>query len=340
MNGINFQQLYLLPLFWLLPVILCLFLYAYKRRKQCIKQFCDEKAQARICIHLYPYARFCKNTLFFCAFAMILIALLRPSWNIESKEVSHLQRGRDVVFMLDVSNSMLAEDLIPNRLEMAKVSILDCLECLQGDRIALVAFAGRAVVECPLTFDYVFFQMQLNNLTTDSLGKGGTLMGDALRKVLNEVFTDNDHRFQDIILITDGEDHDSFPIQAAEEVGKRGIRLITIGLGDETQGQRIPITNAYGYKQFLKYRGQEVWSKLDSTTLHKMAQATPGGQYYNVSTGAIDLGEIYKKLISESEKKDLEEKVVQKYEEKYQIFLIIALILLYLESIIPLKRNI
>lgn len=339
MSEINFQQLYLLPLLWLLPVILCFFLYAYQRRKKCIKQFCNEQAKTRLYIHIYPYARLCKNTLFFCAFAIIIIALLRPSWNLESQEVSNKVRGRDVVFLLDVSNSMLAEDLIPNRLEMAKVSILDCLDCLQGDRIALVAFAGRAVVECPLTFDYAFFQMQLQSLTTDSLGKGGTAMGDALRKVLKDVLPENEQRFQDIILITDGEDHDSFPIQAAEEVGERGIRLITIGLGDETQGQRIPITDNYGRKQFLTYQGQEVWSKLDSITLQKMAQETPGGQYYNVSTGAIDLADIYKKLVGEAEKRELEEQIIQKYEEKYQIFIIIALILLYLESIIPLKRN-
>ncbi|HSG29360.1 MAG TPA: tetratricopeptide repeat protein, partial [Candidatus Krumholzibacterium sp.] len=142
-----------------------------------------------------------------------------------------------------------------------------------------------------------------------------------------------------LVLITDGEDHDSFPVEAAEEAGQRGVRIIAIGLGDENQGRRIPITDESGNRTFLKYEGQEVWSKLDAATLRKMANATPGGRYLNVSTGTIDLGDVYVKLIAGEEKREIESLTIKLYEEKYQIFLAIALALLLAEMIVSERRR-
>jgi Ca-activated chloride channel family protein len=156
---------------------------------------------------------------------------------------------------------------------------------------------------------------------------------------MNEVFDNQSGKFKDIVLITDGEDHDSFPAQAAEELGKREIRLIAVGLGDENQGRRIPITDEQGNKTFLKYQGQEVWSKLDASTLRKMVDLTPGGKYFNVSTGTIDLGSIYSKLIASSEKKELEAQTIKQYEEKFQIFLAIAFIVLSVEAIVTERKK-
>jgi Ca-activated chloride channel family protein len=196
-----------------------------------------------------------------------------------------------------------------------------------------VVFAGTAVVKCPLTVDYGFFRMMLDNISTESISRGGTMIGDAVRKVVNEVFDDQAREFKDIILITDGEDHDSFPVAAAEEAGKKGIRIIAIGLGDENEGMRIPIKNEKGEKTFLTYQGREVWTKLDANTLRKMAGATPGGKYLNVATGTIDLGEVYSNLVGKEEKKEFESETIKKYEEKYQIFLAIAFVLLCIELI-------
>jgi Ca-activated chloride channel family protein len=174
----------------------------------------------------------------------------------------------------------------------------------------------------------------------NSVSRGGTLIGDAIRKALEDGFGDQEKKYKDIILITDGEDHDSFPVKAAEEAFNRGVRIIAIGLGDEDQGKRIPITDDSGRKVFLKYKGREVWSKLDATTLRKMANATDGGKYLNVATGNIDLGEVYRKLIAGEEKRKMESKTIKLYEEKFQIFLAIAIALLVFEMFVTERKRV
>lgn len=234
---------------------------------------------------------------------------------------------------------MLAEDLKPNRIERAKLAINDCIDQLMGDRVALVAFAGTAAIKCPLTQDYGFFKTMLKSIDTDSIDRGGTMMGDALRVLLNDVFDDQAKEYKDILLITDGEDHDSFPVEAAKKAGEKGIRLIAIGLGDENEGKRIPLVNDKGEKTFLKYNGKEVWSRLDADTLRKMVNVTPGGKYFNVATGTIDLGTVYRQLIAGADKKELESETIKRYEEKFQIFLGLAFFLLCLEYIISDRKR-
>ena len=126
----------------------------------------------------------------------------------------------------------------------------------------------------------------------------------------------------------------SFPVEAAKEAGAKGVRIFIIGLGDENEGRRIPVTDASGNRTFLKYQGREVWSRLDADTLRRMAAAAPGSKYLNVATGTIDLGEVYLQLIGSAEKRDLQEESLEKYEEKFQIFIGIALLLLIIEMII------
>jgi len=165
------------------------------------------------------------------------------------------------------------------------------------------------------------------------------MIGDAIRKVLDEMFDDREKKFKDIILITDGEDHDSFPVKAAEQVGSRGVRIIAVGLGDENQGKRIPVADQHGTRTFLKYNGQEIWSRLDAKSLRAMATATPGGKYLNVATGAIDLGNVYQELVASAEKKDLESRTIKRYEEKFQIFIALAFAALALETLITERRK-
>jgi len=190
-----------------------------------------------------------------------------------------------------------------------------------------------------LTLDYGFFRLMLEKISTDSIARGGTMIGDALRKILSDVFDNQVKEFKDIILITDGEDHDSFPVDAAKAAGEKGIRLIAVGLGDENEGKRIPLTNDAGEKTFLKYQGKEVWTKLDGDTLRKMVNATPGGKYLNVATGIIDLGDVYLKLIASAAKKKLASQTIKRYEEKFQIFLAVAFILLSIEMITSERKQ-
>lgn len=338
MSEFRFANLGMLFLLFAVPALLGFFLYAAQKRRRAMEAFVGAGLLGRISMSTSPARRRLMATLVLFAVAAIAFALARPCWNPTQRKIE--RRGRDVVFLLDVSKSMLAEDLAPNRIERAKLAIRDCIERLQGDRVGIVVFAGTAAVKCPLTLDYGFFRMMLDDISTDSISRGGTLMGDAIRQILKaEVFDDQAKECKDIVLITDGEDHDSFPVDAAEKAGQRGIRIIAIGLGNANEGQRIPVTDEQGRKTFLKYKGKEVWSKLDADTLKKMALATPGGTYYHVSTGAIDLGDVYAKLILSAEKKALESQTVKLYEEKFQIFLGLAFALLCIEAGIGERRR-
>jgi len=327
----------MLLLLWLVPLLAAAYIWAAHKRRRALLRFVDSNLVDRISMTVKKSARIWKLVMLSLAVVFIVFALARPAWNPKSREVK--RRGRDIVFVLDVSRSMLAEDLAPNRLDRAKFAIRDMISSLKGDRVALVVFSGTAVLKCPLTLDYGFFRMMLDDVTVRSVSRGGTMIGDAVRKALDEGFDDQEKKYKDIILITDGEDHDSFPVEAAKEAGEAGVRIIAIGLGDEDQGKRIPVTGEDGTRIFLKYKGREVWSRLDARTLRKMANVTDGGRYLNVATGAIDLGQVYGKLIAGEEKRVVEAKTIELYEEKFQIFLAAGLLFLIIELFLSERRR-
>ena len=336
MSGIKLYNIDMLYLLWFLPVLFGLFLYSSHRRNQTLEQLIGANLLQKL-VSVNPVRRRWKTILILASFFLLIIGLARPAWNLQQTTVT--RTGRDVVFVIDVSQSMLAEDLAPNRLERAKLAIADVIDTLDGGRVGLVAFAGTAAIKCPLTLDYGFFRMMLENVSTGSIARGGTLIGDAIRVVLDQVLDSQEKQFKDIVLITDGEDHDSFPLDAAKEAAAKGVRLFIVGLGDEDEGRRIPITDASGRRTFMQYKGQEVWSRLDAETLRQMALATPGGRYLNVATGTIDLGEVYLQLIGSAEKKELIEETIEKYEEKFQIFIGLAFLLLGIEALVSERRT-
>ncbi len=180
------------------------------------------------------------SLLLLLAAALMSVALARPGW--KPAPITVRQEGRDVVFVLDVSLSMLAEDLAPNRLERAKLAIMDALPALEGDRLALVAFAGSASVVCPLTRDTSFFAWAVEGLTPASTDEEGTMIGDAIRKVATAVFDPRERRTKDLVLISDGEDQGSFPAEAAAAAGQQGVRIVAVALGAAGAGSRIPIS--------------------------------------------------------------------------------------------------
>ncbi len=336
MSGFRFHDIAMLNWLWLTPLLAVLFYYAARKRRDALARFVDSGLLPQLNPHLNAANRFWKAIAITLASVFLVVALARPAWNRLPQTVK--QRGRDVVFLLDVSRSMLAEDLAPNRLDRAKLAIMDAVDKLEGDRVALVVFAGTAVVKCPLTLDYGFFRMALDDVSPLSVTRGGTLIGDALRKVAGNVFDQKQSQYRDVVLITDGEDHESFPVEAAKSLGEMQVRLIAIGLGDENVGRRIPLTDAGGEMTFLKFNGREVWSKLDARTLREMVNATPGGRYLNVSTGAIDLGDVYRQLIASAERQDIESRTIDRYEEKFQIFLAVGFLLLAVEMLLRERR--
>ncbi|MFC1677420.1 VWA domain-containing protein [Planctomycetota bacterium] len=328
---------------WLLftvPVILIpAYIWCFWQKAKALRILACNEMLKKINVSVSLRKQIFKALLLIVGFVSIVIALTEPKWNPQAQRIK--RQGRDVCILLDTSRSMLAEDIKPNRLERSKIAIRDLLETLKGDRIAIVTFAGNSTVKCPLTQDYAFVRMALADISTESSSRGGTMIGDAIRKATEEVFDKQSREYKDIILITDGEDHDSFPVQAAEKAATDGIRIIAIGLGDEDQGGRIPVTGPNGEKTFLKYNGQEVWSKVDGDMLREVVYAADGGKYLSVEPGTtLDLGQIYESLIASAQKRQLESTTMLKYDEKFQIFVALGLVLIICEVFISERRKI
>ena len=336
MNLGNYKALWLL---FAVPVLLIpAYIWCFWQKSKALRTLASSDMLKKINISVSLKKQIFKVFLLITAFICIVIALTEPKWNPRAQKIQ--RQGRDVCILLDTSRSMLAEDIKPSRLERSKIAIRDLLETLSGDRIAIVTFAGNSTVKCPLTQDYAFVRMVLADISTESTSRGGTMIGDAIRKATEDVFDRQSREYKDIILITDGEDHESFPIQAAEKAAAEGIRIIAIGLGDEDQGSRIPVTGPNGEKTFMKYQGREIWSKLDADTLRKIVYATEGGKYLSVQPGTtLDLGEIYEGLIASAQKRELESTTMIRYDERFQIFLALGLVLIVWEFLTSERRK-
>jgi Ca-activated chloride channel family protein len=265
----------------------------------------------------------------------LVLALARPQFGTKLRTVK--REGLDVVIALDVSLSMLAEDIKPNRLEKAKHEIGTFIDQLQGDRIGLVAFAGRAFVQCPLTLDYGAAKMILDSMTPDLIPVPGTAVAEAIRKAA-EAFVGQERKHKVLILITDGEDHGGDPLEAAKAASREGVVVYTVGIGS-VQGVPIPVVDERGDPSgFKKDRsGSVVTTKLDEITLEKIALET-GGKYHRGTPGESELDKIHEDL-SQMEKKNLASKEFAQYEERFQGVLLVTFVLLALESALPERRR-
>jgi Ca-activated chloride channel family protein len=262
--------------------------------------------------------------------------LAEPRYGFTWEEVK--REGVDIVVALDVSDSMLVEDAETggklSRLERAKREITDLLRLLEGDRIGLVAFAGTAFVECPLTLDYGAAEIFLDAIDTDLIPVKGTALGPALRTAM-EAFEGASHPSRAIVLITDGEDHTGQALQAATEAKAAGVRIFTIGIGRD-EGAPIPAPGG----GFRRDRGGEIiLSRLDETTLQKIALET-GGSYVRSVTGDVDLEKIYAQGIKATmEDQELGSRRRQRWEERFQWVLGLALLALMLEPLISERKR-
>jgi Ca-activated chloride channel family protein len=291
----------------------------------------DAATRARMLPQRTAWRPIFRSVLVVLASASLVLALARPPANPTPTDVA--RQGRDLCVIIDISNSMLAEDIRPNRLERSKLWIRDLIRSLASDRVAVIAMAGTPRVAVPLTTDYGFAQLAIDQLRTTDAVRGGTNLGDAIRLAVDDVFDQKDARFRDIILITDGEDLEgSFPIEAAAEAGELGFRIITIGLGS-TQGSTVPITDPQtGTKTLLvDEKGDAVVTRLDADTLLDIARASANGRFYNVGTGDIRLDRVYAALVDESERRAFEAAETLLYDELYWIFAGLALAFLSLE---------
>jgi Ca-activated chloride channel family protein len=232
---------------------------------------------------------------------------------------------------------MLTQDVKPNRLDRAKLAILDLIKQLQGDRVGLIAFAGTAFVQCPLTLDYAAFSESLRAVHVGIIPKGGTALADAVVAGV-EAFEGRQGQHAALVLMTDGEDHEGGLDEATRRASEAGIRVYTVGIG--TAGGELITIEENGKATYLKDRhGQVVKSRLDEETLRKVATET-GGAYLYAKGPDLGLDELYVDYISKMEKRDLKTAMQRRYEERYQWPLALALVLLALEPLVGEKRGV
>jgi Ca-activated chloride channel homolog len=271
-----------------------------------------------------------KVGLLYVSFVCFMIALARPQKGAYTLEIQG--KSIDILFALDTSKSMLAQDIKPDRLSRAKLAIQDVLESLQGDRIGLIAFAGRAFLECPLTLDYQAFLQSLDICDTTIISEGGTDFAAAIDQASKAFSKEDSHKT--LILISDGEDLEKAGYKRALAAKEEGIRIYTVGVGSAT-GDIIPLKDKNGKLDYLKdAQGQVVKSRLDEETLMSMAQIT-GGFYAPLGPRGEGLKQIYKHLsqtIPPQERQSFYKTVPK---EHFQWPLGLALILLLLETLIP-----
>lgn len=320
---------------WVVPAIALAALLGVRMRRRAVRVLVGRTLAPTLAPGASAARAIAKGVLASMAVGLVVLALARPGWNPERQKVR--RTGRDIAVLIDVSRSMLAEDVKPNRLERAKLIVKDMMEAARGDRVGIIAFAGSSSVRCPLTTDTSFARLSLDALTPLSVARGGTMIGDAIRTALNDVFQEGEGRFRDIVLITDGEDHESFPDQAAAVAAERGVRIIAIGLGSELGGATIPNSPATGGNEespVVTHEGAVVHTRLESDSLRRLAAATPGGVYLDVGTGNIQMDKVYRQLMERAERREMDTTERLKYQEGFQVFLGAALALLLVEGLI------
>lgn len=285
MDEFSFDHPRMLHLLWALPVLWGVYVWGFARKRRALERFATPNLFNTLIPSVSMKRQRVKAALTLAAAGTLAVAMAGPRWGTYYEEVP--RQGIDIVFVLDASNSMLAEDAVPNRLERARVDVRDMLEVLTGDRVGLVTFAGQSTLSCPLTINYGWFRTALGAVSTDSTSHGGTNIGDAVRHAGN-CFTDDAKGHKAIVVISDGgETEESYAVEASQGVfEEKGIRVFTVGFGDMKKGGRIPIA-IDGQRAYLKYQGQEVWTKLDPTLLQSMAAVADGGYFSNVDFRVI-----------------------------------------------------
>jgi len=314
---------------WLLvPALAAALLVLEARwRRGALRRLADAALLARIAPGVLGARTTLRATLVLLAMALVAVALADPRGRTTGAEVE--QRGVDLMVVVDVSRSMLAEDVAPDRLGRARQFAEDLVEALGSDRVGLVEFAGVPAVRCPLTFNHRAFLTQLSLLSPKSSARGGSMLGDAIRLAAESL--DGDGGGRAIVVLSDGEDMESEPVEAAAAAYReRGIRTIAIGIGDSAEGARIPIVEG-GVRRYLVHDGKEVWSRMDPTLLAAVAEQG-GGFFVGAGTAQADMGEVARALARLLESTSRERASIAVREPLFQWLALAALLVLLAES--------
>ena len=312
-----------------IPIMLLLVIWYFASRRRKLKRMGDPELISQLIPYSSRRKRLFKVILFLVAFSSVILAMCNLQTGSKLTEVK--REGADIIVCLDVSNSMMAQDLSPNRLTRAKYALEKMIDMLEGDRLGLVIFAGEAYVQLPITTDYSAAKMFLESVGPGMVPVQGTKIADAIKKA-SESFSTDEGKNRAIILITDGENHESAAIEAAEEAAKKDIMINTIGIGSQN-GVPIPLVENGAIKGYRKDKdGQTIVTRLNSDLLKTIASKA-NGVFVQASQADIGLSAVLDK-IGELDKAQLESKMYTDYEDQFQWFVGIALVLFFIEFLL------
>lgn len=326
---IHFAYAQYLLLIFLIPVFFIVQAVLLRIRRNRLRKFGDEKLVSQMMPSYSKSKVWVRLVLFSIGFFFFVIGLSRPQIGARLKEQEI--KGAEIIIAIDVSNSMLAEDYSPNRLERAKLAVSRLVDKLRDDRIGLVIFAGTSFVQLPVTTDYVSAKMFLNSIDTGSIPIQGTALGDAITTCIRSFSAQSD-KSRAIILITDGENHEDDPVAAAKQAAEMGIKVFTIGVGSP-EGKPIPMNG-----ELLKDKdGEIVVSRLDEAVLQEIA-AEGNGAYVRAGNSEFGLNPIIDDLRKLEDEK-YSSVVFEAYDEQFMYFLAIALVFFVLEMLVGDRRS-
>lgn len=329
MSFANKQMLWLLLV--LPPALAGFFWWAMRRRQELMTQFIRARLLPGLISGVSTARQKIRLTGVVLAVVFLILALARPQWGFRWEEVK--QRGLDVVVAIDTSKSMLADDIAPNRLARAKLAALDLMQQAKSDRLGLVAFAGSAFLECPLTIDDSAFRQSVEALDMNSISQGGTAIADAIQAAM-DAFKEGEN-YKVLVLFTDGEDQDSGAVEAAKKAAEAGLRIFTVGIGT-TDGSIVRVIDAQGHADYIRDEHDNVHkSHLNEDLLRQIAGATEGGFYLPLRAKTIDT--LYAQGLAPLPKSESQEKLVKRYQERYHWPLAFAILLLAAEMVFPEK---
>ena len=319
----------------LVPLLAVFLWYAFLQRRKALERFGAPALMVKLSRSVSHRGRFWKAVLVVAAVFLLVTGLARPQFGTRVETVKG--EGQDMIVALDVSKSMLAEDVAPNRLEKAKHAVSSLIDRLDGDRIGLVAFAGEAFVQSPLTLDYGAAKMFLNSMEPGLIPVQGTDLGSALEASL-QAFVGDERQHQVMIVITDGEDHSGDVGRPLERAVDDGVIIYTVGIGSP-EGVPIPDIDSLGVRHGFKKdeNGEVILTRLDESVLQDIASRT-GGKYYRATSGESELDEMTDE-IAEMDKAELSSRRFTRFNEQYQVFVGLALILLTAEFLVPERRR-
>jgi Ca-activated chloride channel family protein len=323
---------YLWVLLLALPLAAGFFCWSWRVKQKLIGQFVQARLLPALTAGLSPARQKFRLALLLAALAGVLAALAGPRWGFSWEETR--QRGLDIVVAVDTSRSMLARDVPPNRLEKAKLAAFDLMRQARADRLGLVAFAGAAFLQCPLTLDDEAFRQSVEALNTGIIRQGGTALSEAIRTSLG-AFAKGNNNHKALILFTDGEDHDedADTTAATREAAEAGLRIFTVGVGT-AEGELLQVTDDQGNTSFVKDEdGNVVKSHLNEELLRKIATATDG--FYLPLRGANPMEVLYRQGLAPLPKSEATVKLTRVYRERYHWFLGFALLCLLAEMLLP-----